>query len=85
MYLALIPALFVSEGLGGAISKRLTTSFVLIAFKRACALGRPSNDIFAHTNSSSQHDKCAMKTILFSALFALDNDGLMLRLRLYLK
>jgi hypothetical protein len=55
MYLALIPALFVSEGLGGAISKRLTTSFVLIAFKRACALGRPSNDIFAHTNSSSQH------------------------------
>lgn len=55
VYLAVFLDLFSRKVVGWATSKRLTTSFVLLAFERACARRSPSNELLVHTDRGSQY------------------------------
>jgi len=55
VYLAVFLDLFSRKVVGWATSKRLTTSFVLLAFERACARRKPSAELLVHTDRGSQY------------------------------
>jgi putative transposase len=55
MYLAVFIDLFSRRVVGWATSKSLTTSFVLLAFERACARRKPTDELLVHTDRGSQY------------------------------
>lgn len=55
MYLAVFIDLYSRKVVGWALSTRLTTDLVLLAFERACASRRPGEDLLVHTDRGIQY------------------------------
>jgi transposase InsO family protein len=66
MYLAVFIDLFSRKVVGWATSKRLTSSFVLLAFERALARRKPPDGLLVHTDRGSQYASELFRKMLLS-------------------